>query len=64
MKENSGDWKTMSPTVHKVLWHGVNIIRHHIFPFGELYEEAQESRNKDYKKYRLTNTRYNTYKML
>ena len=52
-----GNWKPMSTTVHKVLKHGKSIIEHHILPIGELTEEAQESRNKDYKRFRLGNTR-------
>lgn len=57
---NYGSWRTMSSTVHKVLRHGSTIIRHHILPLGELSEEAQESRNKDYRKFRLLNTRKNS----
>lgn len=55
-----GDWRQMSATVHKVLYHGGNVMRHHIFPLGELSEEAQEAKNKEYKKYRLNNTRKNS----
>lgn len=58
--KNYGSWRTMSSTVHKVLRHGSAIIRHHILPLGELSEEAQESRNKDYRKFRLSNTRKNS----
>lgn len=58
--EKYGEWRTMSTTVHKVLQHGASIIRHHLIPLGELSEEAQEARNKDYKKYRLSNTRKNS----
>lgn len=50
-------WRNMSPTVHKVLMHGEQIINHHILPIGDLSEEAQEKRNKDYRYYREHNTR-------
>lgn len=48
--------KLLTPTLHKVLAHGGQIIRHQTLPIGELSEEAQESRNKDYKRYRYQNT--------
>lgn len=47
----------LTQTVHKVLDHGQQIIEYLSLPIGELSEEAQESRNKDYKKYRYSNTR-------
>lgn len=46
---NLYSWKEMTPTVHKVLCHGKIIIQHNILPLGELTEEPQESRNKDFK---------------
>lgn len=55
-----GAWRTMSPTVHKVLAHGGNVMKYHILPLGELSEEAQEAANKNYKKYRLHNARKNS----
>lgn len=42
-------WKEMTPTVHKILCHGKVIIEHNILPLGELTEEPQESRNRDFK---------------
>lgn len=45
-------WMPMTPTVHKVLIHGPEIINQAILPIGQLSEEAQESRNKDFKCYR------------
>lgn len=42
-------WKDMTPTVHKVLRHGDIIIAFHILPLGELTEEAQEARNRDFR---------------
>ena len=50
-------WKSMTPTIHKVLAHGKEIIENSILPLGELTEEAQEARNKDVKHFRLFNTR-------
>lgn len=48
--EKYGEWRTMSTTVHKVLRIEASNISHHLFPLGELSEEAQEARNKDYQK--------------
>lgn len=50
-------WYYMPVTVHKVLCHGKVVIDHCILPIGQLSEEAQESRNKDNKRYRLQFTR-------
>lgn len=50
-------WKDMTPTVHKVLCHGQVIIQSNILPLGELTEEAQEARNKDFRHVQLFNTR-------
>lgn len=50
-------WYLMPVSVHKVLWHGKIIIQHCILPIGQLSEEAQESRNKDIRRYRLQFTR-------
>lgn len=47
----------MPATLHKVLVHGHDIIKHCIIPIGQLSEEAQESRNKDYRNYRERFTR-------
>ena len=48
----------MPVTVHKILWHGDDVIEHFgITPIGVLTEEAQESRNKDFKRFREYNTR-------
>lgn len=52
-----GSWRMLSPTVHKVLSHGENIIKYHHFPIGELSEEAQEAKNKEYREFRLRHTR-------
>ena len=48
----------MPSSVHKILLHGENIIKHFaVLPIGQLSEDAQESRNKDYKKFRLYHAR-------
>lgn len=47
----------MTPTVHKVLAHGKEIIEYSMLPLGELTEEAQEARNSDVKNFRLFNTK-------
>lgn len=45
-------WYYMPPTVHKLLIHGPDVISNALLPIGQLSEEAQEARNKDFKKYR------------
>ena len=42
----------MSPTMHKVLIHGAEVITHAILPIGQLSEEAAETRNKHFRQYR------------
>lgn len=51
------DWFYMPPTVHKILIHGPSVVASFGLPIGQLSEEAQESRNKDIKKYREHFTR-------
>lgn len=46
-------WYPMSPTVHKVLTHGAQVISHAILPIGQLSEEAAEARNKNFRQYRI-----------
>lgn len=46
-------WHPMSPTIHKVLMHGAEVISHAILPIGQLSEEAAEARNKHFRIYRL-----------
>lgn len=46
-------WYYMPCTVHKVLIHGNVIIEAAVLPLGMLSEEAEEARNKDYRKFRL-----------
>lgn len=47
----------MPPTVHKILIHGSIIVKNAMVPIGELSEEAQESKNKDIRRYRESFTR-------
>lgn len=42
-------WFYMPTSVHKVLIHGAEIIKYAILPIGQLGEEAQEAKNKDFK---------------
>lgn len=50
-------WRSMPTTVHKVLYHGKDVIQNNVLPMGDLSEEAQEKRNKDYRYFREHNTR-------
>lgn len=55
---NKYNWYYMPSSVHKILIHGESIINHFaILPIGQLSEDAQESRNKDYKNFRLHHAR-------
>lgn len=42
-------WYPMLITVHKILIHGPQIIESDLLPVGQLFEDAQETRNKDKK---------------
>lgn len=48
--------KQLTPTLHKILVHSQDIMEYQSLPLGELSEEAQECKNKDYKRYRYQNT--------
>lgn len=51
-------WYYMPTSVHKVLIHGENVIKYHaLLPLGQLSEDAQEARNKDYKSFRYHHAR-------
>lgn len=50
-------WYKMPPSVHKILVHGADIIDSLDLPIGLYSEEAQEARNKDFKKIREYHTR-------
>lgn len=45
-------WYYMPTTLHKFLIHGPDVIASALLPIGQLSEEAQEARNKDFKCYR------------
>lgn len=50
-------WYNMPTSVHKILFHSSEIISYFMLPIGQLGEEAQESRNKDIKRYREFHSR-------
>ena len=45
-------WYPMPTSVHKILMHGPIIVDQALLPIGQLSEEAQEARNKDFREYR------------
>ena len=47
----------MSASLHKILIHRSAIIESFSFPIGQLSEEAQEARHKNYKSIRLHHSR-------
>ena len=47
----------MPSSVHKILLHGEVIIWSVLLPIGELSEEAIEARHKDFRRFRINNTR-------
>lgn len=51
------NWFYMPPSVHKILFHGADIIASFKLPIGLYSEEAQEARNKDFKRIRQNHTR-------
>jgi len=51
------NWYKMPPSVHKILIHGPIIIENSIVPIGELSEEAQECKNKEYGYFREHHSR-------
>lgn len=53
-------WFYMPPSVHKILFHGADIIASLNMPIGLYSEDAQESRNKDFKRIRQNHTRKRT----
>lgn len=50
-------WYYLPAVVHKILFHGSQIVQHFLIPVGQLSEEAQESRNKDVRNFREDHTR-------
>jgi len=55
-------WYPMTPTLHKVLIHGKQILQQCILPPGYLGEDAAESKNKFYKHDREFHARKNSRK--
>ncbi|XP_044573606.1 uncharacterized protein LOC123257740 [Drosophila ananassae] len=53
-------WYPMSPTLHKILIHGSQIIAASVVPVGCLGENASEARNKLYKRDRQMHARRNS----
>jgi hypothetical protein len=51
------NWYRMPSSVHKVIIHGSIVIKYVLLPIGQLSEEAQKSRNKDYLRYREHHSR-------
>lgn len=45
-------WHPMTPTLHKILIHGPQVIEKALLPIGQLSEEAAEARNKYIRQYR------------
>jgi hypothetical protein len=60
MYVNLYGWYYMPSSVHIILIHGKAIIESKILPIGWMSEEAQEARNKDFKRFRLCNSRKNS----
>lgn len=50
-------WYYMPASIHKILLHGSDVIKHAILPIGKLSEEAGEARNKEFRKARKEHTR-------
>lgn len=55
-------WYPMPSTLHKILIYAPEIINFFMLPVGMLGEEALETRNKDYKKYREHHSRKHSRK--
>lgn len=51
------NWYYMPTSVHKILIHGADVIHNAILPIGELSEEAQETKNKEIRRFREHHTR-------
>uniref|UniRef100_A0A2S2Q9M0 Uncharacterized protein n=1 Tax=Sipha flava TaxID=143950 RepID=A0A2S2Q9M0_9HEMI len=51
------NWYYMPASVHKILLHGTDVIKHCLLPIEQLSEEASEARNKHYKSFREHFTR-------
>lgn len=42
----------MIPNVHKLLIHGPSVVKHFLITIGQLSEDVQESRHKEFRKFR------------
>ena len=51
------NWYYMPASLHKLLIHGADVIRSLLLPIGSYSEEAQESRSKDNRLYRIKHAR-------
>lgn len=47
------EWYYLPASIHKILFHGSAIMEHFLVPIGQLSEEAQEAKNKEWKRYIL-----------
>ena len=56
LKERYG-WYKIPPSVHKILFHGSDIVSFCDVPFGWLSEEPQEANNKIFRRARINNSR-------
>lgn len=45
-------FQPMSLTLHKILWHGAEVIKQAILPIGKLSEKAAQGRNKHIRSFR------------
>jgi hypothetical protein len=54
---NFFSWYPMSSTLHKVLYHGHELMQNFTIPLGLMTEESSESKNKFYKRDRLQHAR-------
>lgn len=43
-------WYYLPASVHKILMHGATVMKHFLVPIGQLSEEAQEAKNKEWKR--------------
>ena len=58
MPENLANMPWKPSSFYKIFIHGASVIRHFgVIPIDQLSEDAQESRNKNYKKFRLHHAR-------
>jgi len=51
------NWYYMPASVHKILLHDADVIKHSLLPIGQLSEETSEARNKHYRSFQEHFTR-------